>query len=375
MVHTSGAGERAARLGLRYQDRASAVLAYQVILDGTLTFVALADDHVGMFDDLVIGIAGKVVGHQYKSSGKPRPIGVRGLLLGSEMVIADCARSFIQLENEFPGKFVQLRYITARPASTSDSGQFGVAGRDSHDFFEEKARHPDRSLADWRASLWQPIIEELLQASGLNEQVFERFFSRLDIALGAPATIEVNPSLDTGAREQIGALAHALGDLTGRNDGKTRWTRRELLDALGWADRFQLRFEHRFPLGAHVQSNERSEADLETALGTFVSGYISLLGPPGAGKSTLLERFVQPGPGRNVARYLAFVPGEAQGQGRGVDSNFLADLNSQLAGFGYQSARAKDDTLEQKRETFERLLRQAGWPAAGLVDTEIRCFH
>jgi hypothetical protein len=360
MVHTSGAGERAARLGLRYQDRASAVLAYQAILDGTLTFVALADDHVGMFDDLVIGIAGKVVGHQYKSSGKPRPIGVRGLLLGTEMVIADCARSFIQLENEFPGKFVQLRYISARPASTSDSGQFGVTGRDSHDFFQEKARYPDRSLADWRASLWQPIIEELLQASGLNEQVFERFFSRLDIALGAPATIEVNPSLDTGAREQIGALAHALGDLVGRNDGKTRWTRRELLDALGWADRFQLRFEHRFPLGAHVQSNERSEADLETALSTFVSGYISLLGPPGAGKSTLLERFVQPGPGRDVARYLAFVPGEAQGQGRGVDANFLADLNSQLVGFGYQSARAKDDTLEQKRETFERLLRQAG---------------
>jgi len=64
MVRTSGAGERAARLGLRYQDRASAHLAYQAILDGTLTFVALADDHAGMFDDLVIGIAGKVIGHQ-----------------------------------------------------------------------------------------------------------------------------------------------------------------------------------------------------------------------------------------------------------------------------------------------------------------------
>jgi hypothetical protein len=360
MVHTSGAGERAARLGLRYQDRASAVLAYQAILDGTLTFVALADDHAGMFDDLVIGIAGRVVGHQYKSSSKPKPVGVRGLLLGADLIIADCARSFIQLENEFPEKFVQLRYISSQPASTSDGGQFSVVGRDSYDFFHEKARYPDRSLAEWRASLWKPVIEELFRASSLNEQDFERFFSRFDIALGAPATIEANPGLDAAAREQIAALAHTLGDLVGSSDGKTRWTRRELLDALGWADRFQLRFEHRFPLGAYVQSNEKSEADLETALATHLSGYISLLGPPGAGKSTLLERFVQTSPERNVARYLAFVPGEAQGQGRGVDANFLADLISQLASFGYQPARAKDDTLEQKRETFERLLRQAG---------------
>lgn len=194
----------------------------------------------------------------------------------------------------------------------------------------------------------------------MSEPDFERFFGRLDIALGAPATIEANISLDAAARAQIDALAHTLGDLVGRNDDKTRWSRRELLDALGWADRFQLRFEHRFPLGAHVQSNEKSEAELEAALGIHASGYVCLLGPPGAGKSTLLERFVQPGPDRNVARYLAFVPGEAQGQGRGVDANFLADLNSQLAGFGYQPARANDDTLEQKRETFERLLQQAG---------------
>ncbi len=123
MVHTSGAGERAARLGLRYQDRASAVLAYQAILDGTLTFVALADDHVGMFDDLVIGIAGKVVGHQYKSSGKPRPIGVRGLLLGSEMVIADALDPSSSWKMNFPGSLyncvISLRAPPRLPIAVS----------------------------------------------------------------------------------------------------------------------------------------------------------------------------------------------------------------------------------------------------------------
>lgn len=360
MAHTSGAGERAARLGLRYQDRASAHLAYQAILDGSLTFVALADDHAGMFDDLVIGIAGKVIGHQYKSSGKPKPVGVIGLLLGTDKVIADCAASFVMLENEFPDRFVQLRYVSSHYPTTSDRGKFEVPERDSADFFRDKARHPDRSLTDWRASEWKPVIEALLQASGLTEPDFERFFCRLEFTLGASANTESLLTQDVAARAQIDDLAHALGDLVGRNDGRTRWTHRELLDALGWADRFQLRFEHRFPLGAHVQSNEKSEAELEAALGAHASGYLCLLGPPGAGKSTLLERFVQPSPERNVARYLAFIPGEAQGQGRGVDANFLDDLNSQLIGFGYQSQRAKDDTVEQKRETFEKLLEQAG---------------
>ncbi len=334
MVKASGSGERASRHGLRYQDRASAALAYQAILDGTLAFVALADDQAGMFDDLVIGIAGRVVGHQYKSSSKPKAVGILGLLLGTDNVIADCATSFTMLESEFPGKFVQLRYISSHFPSTADRGKFGVQDRDSADFFREKASHPDRSLADWRNGSWKSIIEQLLQASELSEADFERFFSRLEITLGAPRTVELNLTLDAVARAQIVELAHTLGDLVGRNDGRTRWTRRELLDELGWSDRFQLRFEHRFPLGAHVQSNEKSEADLEAALSTHASGYICLLGAPGAGKSTLLERFVQPSPGRNVVRYLAFVPGEAQGQGRGVDANFLADLNSQLAALG-----------------------------------------
>jgi hypothetical protein len=323
-------------------------------------FVALADDHAGMFDDFVIGVAGKVFGHQYKSSGKPKAVGIRGLLLGTDAVISDCAKSFTTLEQQFPEGRVLLRYVSVHYAATGDRGKLGAPGKDSADFFEEKRRHPDRSLVEWRAGPWETVVEELLQASGLPERDFERFFNRFEIVLGAPATIEANHGVDAAARTQIEALALTLGDLVGRGNGKTRWTRRELLDELGWADRFHLRFDHRFPLGAHVQSNEASEAELEAALATHASGYISLLGSPGAGKSTLLERFVRSGPDRDVARYLAFVPGEAQGQGRGVEANFLDDVNSQLASLGHQPGRANDDTVEQKRETFERLLRQAG---------------
>ena len=212
---TSGSGERSARQGLRYQDRASATLAYQAILEGTLSFIALADDRAGMFDDLVLGIAGQVIGHQYKSSTKPKPVGVRGLLLGKENVIADCAASFKELEAAYPGKHIRVRYVTSHIASVSDKGRFGVKGRDSQDFFLEKDWYPDWSLADWRASVWQPIIDELVSGSGLDEHDFERFFHRFEIELGAPRTIELNHTLDASVREQIVELARAIGDLVG----------------------------------------------------------------------------------------------------------------------------------------------------------------
>ncbi len=357
---TSGAGERNARQGLRYQDSAAAILGYKAILEHTLSFVAIADDQAGMFDDFVLGIAGQVIGHQYKSSIKPRPIGVRGLLLGSEKVITDCATAFKMLEAAYPGKRVRVRYVTSHIASVGDKGRFGVNEQDSKNFFREKDRHPEWSLIDWRASIWRPIIDELVSASGLNDVDFERFFNSFEIELGAPQTIELNHNLDSTARAEVKQLARAIGDLVGKDDGKTSWTRRELLDELGWRDRFQLFNEHRFPLGAHVQSNEKSEAELEVALKDHNSGYICLLGSPGTGKSTLLERFVQSGPNRRVIRYLAYVPGTAQGQGRGNDANFLSDLNSQLSGLGFRASRVKDDTLEQRRETFQLLLEQAG---------------
>src|SRR3546814_14447818 len=107
------------------------------------------------------------------------------------------------LESEFPDRFVQLRYVSSHYPTTSDRGKFGVSGRDSADFFRDKARHPDRSLADWRASEWKSLIEALLQASGLTEPDFERFFGRLEFALGASANAG-SPITQISAERTVG---------------------------------------------------------------------------------------------------------------------------------------------------------------------------
>jgi len=82
---TSGSGERRARRGLRYQDRASALHIHTKITDGTLKFIAIADDNPGVFDDFIIGDAECVIAHQYKSSIKPTPVGVKSLLTLGEI--------------------------------------------------------------------------------------------------------------------------------------------------------------------------------------------------------------------------------------------------------------------------------------------------
>ena len=347
-------------MGLGYQDRASALVLHRALIDGSLSFIALADDEAGIFDDFVIGIGQDIVGHQYKSSIKRKPIGIEGLLLGKHKVIADCAASFTKLEAAFPGYRVRLRYVTSHFPSSSDRGKFGVPDKDSDDFFKEKARSPARSLAEWRDDVWAPAIEALITASGLSEPDFERFFSRLEFEFGAPATIDLNQALDARARLEVKDIARTIGELIVDGEGKTRWSRRQLLAALGWNDRTDQRFLHRFPLGEHVQDNETSEGELRRAIASHSSGYLSLLGPPGAGKSTMLERFVHSGPGQIVIRYLAYVPGGLLGQGRGEDENFHADLIGQFLSAGFRSERARDDTAEQRRETFEKLLVQAG---------------
>ena len=63
------------------------MLIHTKLADRSLKFVALADDDAGMFDDFVIGSNSEVTAHQYKSSTKPAPIGIKSLLLGAKLVI------------------------------------------------------------------------------------------------------------------------------------------------------------------------------------------------------------------------------------------------------------------------------------------------
>ncbi|WP_461054915.1 hypothetical protein, partial [Staphylococcus aureus] len=70
-----------------------------------------------------------------------------------------------------------------------------------------------------------------------------------------------------------------------------------------------------------------TELTLLTALRTAGQGYVALIGPPGSGKSTLLQTALATEPKVRLVRYFAYVPGSAQGVGRGEAEDFLEAIS------------------------------------------------
>lgn len=354
-----GEGERSARRGYVFQDRASAHLLCEALLSRKLRWVGLADRLAGVADDLVLGLEDTVVGHQFKNSATPKPIGLTALLLGNSAFIADLARSFECLRKQFPGSPIFVRFLTVDPPSENDRLVEGVDCSTTEAFIKEKQVNRNRSLAEWRTTRWAPVINELVSASGLGDSNFEIFWNHLDLVLGEEASMALDAPEDAKRRDEIEEVARAIPALIVDTPQQDRWSRAELLAALGWRDPFATRFLHTFPVGEYVQKNDLSESQLVDAIKTHGSGYLSLVGSPGTGKSTLLQTLLRDGPNFRVIRYLAFVPGSTQGQGRGEAESFYEDVSAGLADTGLQPLRIKDQTLHGLQHIFDDLLVQA----------------
>lgn len=355
-----GEGERAARRGYVHQDRSSARLIYRHILDRSLKWIGLADRTAGVADDLVLGLGHAVVAHQFKRSEQPKSFRLTSLLLGANNYAADLAASFFVLRGLHPGTPVQIRYFTNDYPSTNDRLVKDDPRSTTANFLRDWSLHRRRTLAEWRVTDWAPVIEELAKWSGASEDDFEAFWMGFDLITGDAAALVFTDIEDPERGAQVEALARFLSTMVADHPTRDHWSRKELLDAIGWADRFALRHVHDFPVGAYVQRNEISEASLSAAVKSHQSGYVSLVGPPGMGKSTLLQREVREHPRQHVVRYLAFVPGTAQGQNRGEADSFYNDVNAQLTATGLRADRVVDESLLARQRQFERLLGLAG---------------
>ncbi|MGH0337940.1 hypothetical protein ACQ7N0_00640 [Escherichia coli] len=121
-------------------------------------------------------------------------------------------------------------------------------------------------------------------------------------------------------------------------------------------DPTKTRHVHRFPIGAHVQRNRDTELQLLQTIRNTIQGYVALIGPPGSGKSTLLQTTLATEYNTRVVRYLAFIPGAAQGVGRGEADDFFEDISAQLRSSGLPGLRLRDSSQFERREQFGELL-------------------
>lgn len=352
-------GERRALRGFIGQFERSGAAIYAALERDELRWIGVADRNAGIADDLVLGFDGLVVGHQFKTSKFPKAFTVETLLTGANGLLQPLVYAWQSLRNDNLGSRVEIHLVVNDFPSTTDKPGDGTPSH-SAAFLEEFQLHPDRSLSDWCKSKWGRLIDHLRREAGLDDDNFEKFLHSLRVVCGAAANFVMSHKLNSEQARQASEIASVLPKLVADERDKDRWTRDELLRELGWGDPAKTLLIHRFPIGAYVQRNRDTEVKLLSALHAADQGYISLIGPPGSGKSTLLQVALATEAGVRLVRYLAYVPGAAQGVGRGEADCFLADVGTQLRNSGLVGLRLRDDSLSERREQFGVLVRQAG---------------
>ena len=196
----AGEGERRAQRGYTRQYSSSAAAIYAALERGDLEWVGLADRAAGIADDVVLGLPGRVVGHQFKTSQFPDRFRVRTLLMGADGLLQPLAKAWQLLKRRHPGKAVEIRLVTNDYPSTTDS----LIDTRAHSaaFIAELETNPTRPLGEWRTSQWRALIDELCLASGLGEQEFDQFLQSLRILHGPAADFVQAHRVTTFAADQ-----------------------------------------------------------------------------------------------------------------------------------------------------------------------------
>jgi hypothetical protein len=352
-------GERRALRGYVGQYERAGAAIYAALERGELLWIGVADRNAGIADDLVLGFDGLVVGHQFKTSKFPGTFTVETLFTGANGLLKPLVHAWRCLSKDNPGSRIEIRLVVNDFPSITDKPGDGTPPH-SAAFLEEFQQHPNRPLADWYTPEWSRLIDHLRLEAGLADDDFQQFLHSLRVVFGAAADFIQSHKLNAEQARQASEIASVLPRLVADARDKDRWTRDELLRELGWRDPAKTLLIHRFPVGAYVQRNRDTEVKLLAALHTADQGYVSLIGPPGSGKSTLLQVALATETNVRLVRYLAYVPGAAQGVGRGEADNFLTDVGTQLRNSGLVGLRLRDDSLHERREQFGVLVRQAG---------------
>lgn len=343
------------------QYEVAASLIYEALAAGTLRWIGVADRKALKFDDCVLGLQDRVVGHQVKTSASPKQISLATLLLGSDRLIKSLAEGWQALHLTDNGKPAEIRYLCDDHFRLDDSVTGDDApGRSSAAFIRTHLANKSIWTAqDWTASTFTPFIGQLKAAAALSDDQFWQFFRSFEI-VGSGVW---RPSHHFGSRrdaQRRADIATLLPKLVADKADQDRWTAAELLDRLNWRDPFAPIYKHAFPIDALVQANEATQLRLTTALRTYSKGYIALVGPPGSGKSTLLQTGLLPTPAANVVRYVAYVPGEGQRLGRGEAHSFLHDLVVQMKGLGFGVASVPAQSVVELRTQLSDMLQEAG---------------
>jgi hypothetical protein len=198
----------------------------------------VADRKAGVLDDLVLGLAGRVVGHQFKSAQFDQRFTIEGLLLGTDDLLTKLAASWRLLCRQFPNADVELRLVALNHYPSSDDELVeGTGHRHTSAFVRELREYgPSRRLPDWEATLWWALIQRLAAKSELWDSEFERFLRAFRLLHNPEAATLAGEQLSPREQRQVDQIAQTLSELVTDVADRDRWNREELLARLDWSD-------------------------------------------------------------------------------------------------------------------------------------------
>ena len=378
-----GEGERRAIGGYHAQYRASASLILRGLRDRRLQWIRVADPQAVQVDDLQIGSPGRVDAYQVKSSQYDRSFTFRDLTVpqsGASALIRQLAQGWLTLRQRYPQLHVVVHLVTNQVASSATNATLptGDPPPTSKHFaaFIRQAWDPAHRTSP-EAALnipleWQTTWDAVRLASGLPQDDFGVFARNCSLEFGfeSRALFQGGSSLDQQfVEDDVDHITNVLFATVADPEHIIKLTDAQLLQRLGWAERFEYRNPHQFPVIERTYREIRDTAlALTEAIDSLPGGYVAVLGAPGSGKSTLLTQHL----GRMRARlikYYAYVPGTADPRTtRGEATNFLHDVVLQLENADFRPGHSpsrfdRDQLLERFHEQLQLLHRD--WQETG----------
>jgi len=327
---------------------------------GKLEWVAISDENAGLFDDLLLGTAGKACGTQIKTEENASSITLNTQLIANGL-FKKMARSWDLIEKNRGRDKCVINFIFGGYFSTNDSS---MANKDAegplHSAEFVKFLNQDTLTAeDISDSKWSCSLKVLRRESELSDEDFISLLNSLRLETRDELIRHQIASYPPNVRPWIEQIRVAIPRLISKRDGKVNWTEDDLIAELGWRRKLRQANYHRFPVPDDFQANEETRDALLASIAANDSGYIALVGPPGTGKSTLLQQSLFSTQNFGVARYLAFVPNERYGLGRAEAGEFLNDLTLELHQLGFSGSRYASDNLNALRQDLGRQLDEA----------------
>ena len=298
----SAKGERAAMGGYVPQFDEFAKLVYINLVNGNLEWIKVADPKAGKLDDIQFSTSTEVHAYQVKWTISNAVISYQTFKTFIPLIVS----SWMNIKASNPGKKVTAHFITNKKVSSNDVVKNGQESLGSFADFLKQVWNPLKT-GEPMVPKWEPISAEIKKASKLNDAQFKEFTDSFDFTADYKTKeLHISKARFSKEDEDIQALSRFIIEKAAGKERSVKFTKKEILDELNWADRFRTTFNHDLVIDIQKYQPIKSIIDaLDEKIENKSNGYVFLAGGPGTGKSTMLTQWSK-GVKHRIIKYYAF---------------------------------------------------------------------